>query len=419
MSVRATRLDNGLTVLSDTMEHVKTVSLGVWLRAGARDESEAQNGIAHMLEHMAFKGTHRRNAQQIAEDMERAGGEMNAATGLEGTAYYARVLGEDVGLGLDILSDIIVDPVFAIEELEREREVILEEITAADDTPDDLVFDLFHEAAFPGQPLGRPILGRPERVSEFSADDLALFRTANYAGSRMVLAAAGAVDHDWLVEGAGELLAGFPEKKPPNWPLAKFEGGVCLASKPIGQAHIVLGFAAPGYRDEEIYAVQVLAMILGGGVSSRLFQEVREKRGLSYAIQSFASPFEDAGLIGVYAATGPRKVGDLVAVVADQLQSVGEDLSEDEVLRARAQLKAGLVTSLESSAARADQIARQQLVFGRPLPVEETIAKVDAVDVHAVKMLAQRLFSRQRPALGAVGALDFLDPFDKIADRFS
>ncbi|QPC42131.1 insulinase family protein [Kaustia mangrovi] len=419
MSVRETRLENGLTVLSHHMPTVETVSLGVWVHAGARNERPEENGIAHFLEHMAFKGTSHRSARQIAEEIEAAGGDMNAATGMETTAYYARMLKEDLALGVDILADILLNPRLDREEMEREREVILEEIAAAHDMPDDLVFDLAHDAAFPNQPLGRPILGTVEHVSGFTPDDIATYRRECYSPDRMVVAAAGSVDHDRLAALAGEAFSGlkaFPVERVRD---ARFEGGARLVPKPLGQAHIVLAFPSPGYLDEEVYALQVLAGAVGGGMSSRLFQEVRERRGLCYSISSFAETFADTGLFCVYAATGARRVNDLVSVTADEMLAAAETMDEEEVARARAQLKASLVLCLESSSARADQIARQKLVFGRVPEIEEVIAKVEAVDIEAVRSLARRIFRGNRLTLAAVGALDNLAPYDEIAEKFA
>ncbi|WP_342643018.1 M16 family metallopeptidase [Rhodoligotrophos ferricapiens] len=419
MSVRTSILDNGVTVVSHDMPHLKTVSLGIWVRAGARNEREEENGIAHLLEHMAFKGTKRRTARQIAEEIEAAGGEMNAATGMENTAYYVRVLKEDVPLALDILSDILIEPVFAEAELDREREVILEEIAAAEDTPDDLVFELMHDAAFARQPLGRPILGTAERVAQFRPDDISAFRDMHYASDRTVVGAAGAVDHDALVEQVRGSLASLRRSSAPDWQPAAFTGGMRTAAKPLGQVHVALAFPTVGYRDPEIYALQVLSNLLGGGMSSRLFQEVREARGLCYSIFSFVSAFEEIGLFGVYAATGTRRVATLLDVVADELAGIADVITEDEVARSRTQLKASLVSALESSSARADQIARQQMIFGRIPEVEELIGKVEAVDRDAVRALANRLFRNTKPAVGAVGALENLAPYDKIAARFA
>ncbi|WP_137390074.1 M16 family metallopeptidase [Rhodoligotrophos defluvii] len=418
MSVRTTVVDNGVTVVTHDMPHLKTVSLGIWVKAGARNERLEENGIAHLLEHMAFKGTKRRSARQIAEEIEAAGGEMNAATGMENTAYYVRVLKEDVPLALDILSDILIEPVFAESELEREREVILEEIAAAEDTPDDLVFELLHDAAFADQPLGRPILGTAERVARFAPSDISGFRDRHYAADRTVVSAAGAIDHDALVEQVRRALSPLRRTSAPDWPRAAFTGGMRTAAKPLGQVHLALAFPTIGYRDDAIYTLQVLSNVLGGGMSSRLFQEVREARGLCYSIFSFVSAFDDVGLLGVYAATGARRIATLTDVVAQELMGIADAVTEEEVARSRAQLKASLVSALESSSARADQIARQQMVFGRIPEVEELVAKIEAVDREGVSALARRLFHGVRPAVSAVGSLENLAAYDNIAAKF-
>ena len=419
MTPKLTTLDSGLRVVSYRMPQLQTTSLGIWVKAGARNETAAQNGIAHYLEHMAFKGTSKRNALQIAEEIEDVGGEINASTSMEMTAYYARVLKDDAPLAIDILSDIILDPKFDENELERERGVILQEIAASIDTPDDLVFDLAQKAAYPDHPLGRPILGSAEAVSQYDGAAIAAYRDQHYAAPSILVSAAGAIEHDELVELARSALAALPTVAGPKWDGAQYGGGVHLVEKPLEQTHVVLSFKGPGYHSEDIYALQVLSGILGGGMSSRLFQEVREKRGLCYSIFAYASAYEDTGLINVYAATGPRETGELVDVVSEQLRTIARTVSEAEVKRARTQLKAGLMMSLESSSARANQIARQLLLYNRVVSPEEIIEKIDAVDVAAISDLASRLFERTRPSLGAVGDLSGLASYDQIAAQFA
>jgi predicted Zn-dependent peptidase len=418
MSVQITRLDNGINVITHDLPHLETVSLGIWVRAGARDEAEAQNGIAHFLEHMAFKGTTKRSAMQIAQDIESVGGDINASTSMETTGYYARVLKEDWRLGLDILSDILTDPVFDREEVERERDVILQEIAAANDTPDDLVFDLAQAAAYPGHALGRPILGPSGQVAGYDADAMMKYRLANYAGERIVVAAAGRIEHEALVQEAARLLGSLPGTAAPARTAPAFGGGASLAERPLDQAHIVLTFPGVGYHHDDVYVMQVLSMLLGGGMSSRLFQEVREKRGLCYSVFSCASAYEDSGLFSVYAATAPGKADELTNVAADTMLSVIDRVDEAEVARAKAQLKAGLVMSLESASARADQMARQFLAFGKVPEMASIIEKVERVSPADVSRLAGRILRSGKPALAAVGALGNLAPYDRIAARF-
>ena len=419
MSVQITRLDNGIHVITHDLTHLETVSLGIWVRAGARDEAEAQNGIAHFLEHMAFKGTSKRSAMQIAQDIENVGGDINASTSMETTGYYARVLKEDWRLGLDILSDILTDPVFDREEVERERDVILQEIAAANDTPDDLVFDLAQAAAYPGHALGRPILGPSGQVAGYDADAMMTYRLANYAGERIVVAAAGRIEHEALVQEAARLLGSIPGVAAPARTAPAFGGGASLAERPLDQAHIVLTFPGVGYHDDDVYVMQVLSVLLGGGMSSRLFQEVRERRGLCYSVFSCTSAYEDSGLFSVYAATAPGKADELTRVTSDTMMSVLGSVDEAEVARAKAQLKAGLVMSLESASARADQMARQFLAFGEVPEMAKIIEKVERVTPADVSRLAGRILRSGKPALAAVGALGNLAPYDKIAARFA
>ncbi|MFG1344770.1 pitrilysin family protein [Xanthobacter autotrophicus DSM 431] len=417
MSVKITTLDNGITVVSDEMSHLGTASLGIWVGAGARDEQEGEHGISHLLEHMAFKGTRRRSARRIAEEIEQVGGDINAATSVEQTTYNVRVLGEDVSLGLDILSDILTEPAFAPEELEREKNVIVQEIGAVMDTPDDLVFDLFQEQAFPGQSVGRSILGTPETVRAFSRDQLGAYLGRTYRGPRMVVGAAGAVEHDRLVEEAAQRLKVIAPAAKPVEPVAAYSGGTRLMARDLEQVHVLLGLEGCSYKTPEYHAVQVLANVLGGGMSSRLFQEVREERGLCYSVYAFHWSYQDTGLFGVYAGTDTGDVEELSNAVIDQILDTAETVNELEVARAKAQMKVGLLAALEGSGARADQLARQILGFGRVIPVEEIVAKVDAVDVSAVRAAARALIGRGRPTLTAIGPKGGLEPAARVVER--
>lgn len=419
MTAQITTLDSSLRVVSYEMPEMQTTSLGVYVRAGARNETKAQNGIAHLLEHMAFKGTNRRTALQIAEEIEDVGGDINASTSMEMTAYYARILKDDVPLAVDILSDILLDPKFDPDELDRERGVILQEIAAANDTPDDLVFDLAHEAAFPEHPLGRPVLGTAEAVSKYSGAEITAYRDEHYTAPAIVVSAAGGIKHDDLVTMAGEALAALPHQAGPAWDGATYQGGELRTAKPLEQTHVVLSFKGPSYHSEDIYTLQVLSGVLGGGISSRLFQEVREKRGLCYSIFAYASAFQDTGLLNVYAATGPEMSDELVNVVSDQLCTISETITEKEVQRACAQLKAGLMMSLESSSARANQLARQILLYDRIVEPDEIVSRIDEVDADAIAKLAKSLFADAKPSLGAVGDLSGLASYDKIAAQFN
>ncbi len=419
MSVRETRLDNGITVVTDEMSHLGTASLGIWVGAGARDEAESEHGISHLLEHMAFKGTRRRSARRIAEEIEQVGGDINAATSVEQTCYNVRVLGEDVGLGLDILSDILTEPAFAPDELVREQNVIVQEIGAVMDTPDDLVFDLFQETAFPRQPVGRSILGTPDTVRGFDSVRLGDYLGRTYRGPRMVVSAAGAVDHDRLVADAQARLGGIAGAGKEAPAPARYEGGLTLTARDLEQVHIVLGLEGRSFRSPDYHAVQLLANVLGGGMSSRLFQEVREERGLCYSIYAFHWSYADTGLFGIYAGTDGGDVGELTDVVIDELTGAAETITETEVARAKAQMKVGLLAALESSGARADQLARQILGFDRLIPVEEIVAKVEAVDVTSVRAAARMVLAGGRPTLSAIGPGKGLEPAARVMERLS
>jgi predicted Zn-dependent peptidase len=403
MSVELTRLSSGLVVVSDAMPHLETASLGVWVGCGSRDERQDEHGIAHLLEHMAFKGTTRRTARQIAEEIEAVGGDLNAATSVEMTAYYARVLRADVPLALDVLSDILADPAFDPGELAREQNVIVQEIGAAEDTPDDIVFDHLQATAFPAQPVGRSILGTPASIRSFDGPRLRAYLGRNYRAPDMVIAAAGAVEHRAVVAEAERRFAAFNGSAAPLPDPAKFGGGIRVEPRDLEQVHIALALEGVPQRAPDLYALQVFTNVVGGGMSSRLFQEVREKRGLGDAIYTFHSPYSDTGLFGLYAGTDAADASELMRVVVDQLAAAAEDLDAKEVDRAKAQMKAGLLMALESSSARAEQLARQIFAHGRPLAIEEIIAKLDAVTVESARAAGRELIRRSPPAFAALG----------------
>ncbi len=419
MGVEITRLSNGINVVTDHMPHLESAALGIWVKAGARDERPEENGVAHFLEHMAFKGTTRRSAKEIADEIESVGGEINASTSMETTTYYARVLKQDWALALDILSDIFTESVLDPEEMERERDVILQEIAAANDQPDDLVFELVQAASFASHPLGRPILGTSELIGNITREQLLAWRDRNYWGTRMVVAAAGNVLHEEFAAEAERLLSGIdighePQREPPTFiPTSQ------TADKPLDQTHLVLAFAAPGYKDPEIYVLQVLSSLLGGGMSSRLFQEVREKRGLCYSVFSFGSAYEDGGQLAVYAATSPEHSRQLMDITSNVMLSVAGLVTDAEVARAKAQLKASLVMNLESASSRVDQIARQFLAFGSVPDIATLISKIEAVTAEQVRDLAGRLFKTRIPAFSAVGQLTSLSSYETIVKHFA
>jgi predicted Zn-dependent peptidase len=419
MSVAVTKLKSGIHVVTDAMAHLESASLGVWVNAGSRDERREENGISHFLEHMAFKGTRRRSARQIAEEIEAVGGDLNAATGAETTAYYARVLKADVPLALDVLADILSEPAFDREELAREQNVIVQEIGAVADTPDDLVFEHLQAVAFPDQPLGRSILGTAKTVRSFDGSTLRDYLARNYRAPDMVVAAAGAVDHESVVAEVEQRFAGFNgPATPPSQP-ASFGGGSHVEKRELEQVHIAVALPGVPQTDPALYSLQAFTNVLGGGMSSRLFQEAREKRGLCYSIYSFHVPYSDIGMFGLYAGTDAADTAGLMRLIVEEIANATETLSEAEVSRAKAQMKAGLLMALESSGERIGQMARQLITYGRPLPVDELVAKVDAVTAESARAAGRALLGRGKLATAVMGLGSGLESAAAIAESLT
>jgi predicted Zn-dependent peptidase len=416
VSVEATRLSSGLRIVTDSMAHLRTASLGVFVGAGSRNERPQEHGLSHLLEHMAFKGTRRRSACQIAEEIENAGGDLNAETSVEQTAYFARVLGGDCDLALDTLSDILTDSQFDPAELEREKGVILQEIGAVEDAPDDLIFDLFTETAWPEQAIGRPILGTRERVRAFDRNAIDHYLRCHYQAGATIVAAAGAVEHPRIVALAERLFAPLGKGDLPAAPPARYRGGESFVKKDLGQTHIVVGFEGRAAHDQAHDAAHVFAAATGGGMSSRLFQEVREKRGLAYSIYSFHWSYSDAGVMGFYAGTSPGDAGQLMEAALDCLAEAAHSLSEEEIHRAKAQMKVSLLAALESSGARAQQLARQILVYGRPLATEEMVARIDKLTVEEIRKAGAAML-RSAPTVTAIGRVRKVLDQDRVAVR--
>jgi predicted Zn-dependent peptidase len=417
MNVECTRLPSGLTVVTENMPHLESVALGTWIKSGSRNETEAEHGIAHLLEHMAFKGTNQRTARQIAEQIENVGGEVNAATSTETTSYYARVLKDNVPLAVDILADILTDSVFDEEELEREKHVILQEIGAADDTPDDVVFDRFSEQAYRGQTIGRSILGTPETVKSFSSDQIRAYLSRNYTTDRMFVVAAGKVDHDAFVKQVEQRFASLPTtpSATPVMDAARYTGGESRVERDLMDTQVLLGFEGKAYHMRDFYCSQILANILGGGMSSRLFQEVREIRGLCYSVYAFHWGFSDTGIFGIHAATGGENLPELVPVIIDELRKASENIDSQEIERSRAQIRAQLLMGQESPAARAGQIARQMMLYGRTIPNQEMMERLAGITTERLTDLAGRLFFDTAPTLSAIGPVEHLVSLDEIA----
>lgn len=389
---KLTQLDNGLRVVSKKLENFDSVVLGYWVNTGSVCERVSEGGISHFLEHMVFKGTKSRTAKQIAEEIESVGGLINAYTSKEVTAYHVKVLKEDKKIALDIVSDLLQNSTFPLEELERERGVVLQEISQTNDTPDDVIFEHFQRVAFPDQALGRPVLGPAEVVSKISADDLFNYRNKFYGTGNIVLSAAGAIDQDELIDLASPYLKNFSDD------CTKFEsneyiyqGGIYSDIRDLEQTHVIFGFNGVSSTDLDYYTQAIFSSILGGGMSSRLFQEVREKRGLVYSVYTFSSSYRQNGLFGIYAATSPEKLQELAEVVAAEVLKMQDSITAEEFQRTKAQFKASLLMSQESNSNLCDRIANQTIIFGHPIENQKILEKIDAVTIDDIHRIAKKV----------------------------
>lgn len=407
MSVQHHTLSNGFQIVTEHMPGLQSASVGIWVKAGGRHERSDQNGIAHFLEHMAFKGTASRSALEIAEMIEDVGGYINAYTSREVTAYYTRVLKNDVGLSLNLLFDILQKSVFEAKEIEIERGVILQEIGQALDTPDDVIFDWLQETAYPDQALGRSILGPSEQVSVFDRDNLIAFIKEHYRPNRMILSAAGAVDHDAIVKFAESTFGNLPAMhSAEKFSTARFQSGEFRKQKDLEQAHLALAFESPGYLHDDIYAAQIYSIALGGGMSSRLFQEIRENHGLCYTIFAQAGAFSDTGMMTIYAGTNAEQLPQLMKLTFDELSRAAEDMSQVELDRARAQMKAGMLMGLESASNRAERLARMVQIWGHVPLIEETVAKIENVSLEKLRQFAEHSASSASSAMALYGPVE-------------
>jgi predicted Zn-dependent peptidase len=419
MSVEVTTLKSGINVVTDTMPHLETASLGVWVASGSRDERRDEHGISHFLEHMAFKGTRRRSARQIAEEIEAVGGDLNAATGAESTIYHARVLKADVPLALDVLADILSEPTFAHDEVVREQSVIVQEIGGVADTPDDLVFEHLNAIAFPDQPLGRSILGTAATVRSFDGRVLRDYLERHYRAPDMVVAAAGAVDHAAVVADVERRFSSFTGPASPLPETARFGGGSHVEKRELEQVHIAMALPGIAVTDPALYSLEAFTNVLGGGMSSRLFQEARERRGLCYTISSFHMPYSDIGIFCLYAGTDAADTAELMRVIVGEIAGTADTISEPEVARAKAQMKASLLMALESTGARINQLARQMITHGRPLAVEEVVEKVEAVTVETARAAGRALIGRGQMATAVLGPGSGLESAAAIAETLT
>lgn len=419
MSIQSTKLKNGLRVVTDTVDTVESVAVGIWCDVGTRHEDMAHNGVAHMVEHMVFNGTPTRSAKDIVEQIESVGGQMNAFTSREMTAYYVHLLKEDVPLALDVLSDMIQRPTFPDVDLEKERGVIIQEIGMTNDTPDDLVFDMYQAAAYPDQALGAPILGTAEIVQGMKKDTLFDYVQRFYTSKNLIISAAGNISHDDMVAHVERLFQDLPQDHAGNFPKANYQGGEHRSEKDLEQSHVVLGFQGIHKHDPDYYAALLMSTILGGGMSSRLFQEVREKHGLVYSVYASHTGYDDDGQFEIYAGTGPDKLPALIPVICDEIQKMVQDpVLSEELARAQSQLRAGILMGRESMLSRVNRQAKYLMNYDEELDIQALLKKIEAVSIDDISKAAQRIFTGV-PTLAALGPLTNLESYDKIKVRLA
>ncbi|MGA8727517.1 MAG: pitrilysin family protein [Terracidiphilus sp.] len=408
-NLRRTVLPNGLTVLTERMEHLRSVAMGVWIKSGSRCEPAETNGISHFVEHMLFKGTRSRSAQHIAREMDSIGGNLDAFTGKETICFNVKSLAEHVPIALDVLADLVLNPVFASTEIERERGVILEEIKIDEDNPDVLVHELFTQSFWKDHPLGKPILCTSATVAKLDQEKLFAYHNDSFHGGNMVVSAAGNLDHDQFAEAIAQKFSGLTsgpailEQKAPE-----ASARILLRNKKaLEQVQICLGVPAPPITDDNRYTTLILNTVLGGGMSSRLFQTIREERGMAYSIYSDLNPYRDTGTLCIYAGTSAGKALEVISLILAEFRNLKQiPLGDEELTRAKDQLKGNILMGLESSNSRMANLARQEMYFQQFFSVEEITARIDAVDAAQVQQMAQRLFDPDRIAVTLLGRLD-------------
>ncbi|MEA2612468.1 MAG: hypothetical protein QOI52_427 [Chloroflexota bacterium] len=422
-TIRRTVLPGGLRVITEAMPTVRSVSFGIWVGIGSRDESPALAGSSHFLEHLLFKGTERRTAWEISSAIEAVGGETNAFTAKEYTCYYARVLDEDLPMAADILCDMLTSSVIEPDDVEVERGVILEEISMHDDDPGDVVHDLFCAALFGGHPLGRPVIGTNETITAMTRAQIDGFYREHYQPGQLVIAAAGNLEHDRVTElvhaayaAAGQLTPG-PEPAPERRGAAVERQGpaTVVHGKDTEQAHVVIGGRGLHRHDERRFALGVLNQALGGGMSSRLFQEIREKRGLAYSVYSYASQYADAGMFGVYAGCAPGRVDEVLGIIRAELAKVARaGITDAEIERGKGMLKGSTVLGLEDTGSRMSRIGKGELLYADVLAVDDLLARIDAVTAEDVRSIASEVLD-QPMSLGVIGPFDGSDFSEAVA----
>lgn len=414
MQTRQTILNNGLRIVTSERPQSETVSLGIWVNTGSAYEKENINGISHFVEHMVFKGTKDRNSLQISEDIENAGGQNNAYTSREFTAFYAKMLKNDIELAIDVIAGFVMSPTFPEDEMLKEKEVVVQEIKQGIDTPDDVIFDYFQEYAFPNQPLGRTILGPAEKVRSFTPEKLRDYMRHNYAAENTVVVAVGNLNHEAFVNMVKSRMAKYQPQTSFNIEPQIYKGGFYAEKRPIEQAHVLLGFKGLEYKNPMYYPVSIFSTLFGGGMASRLFQEVREKRGLVYSVYCFTNSHTKNGLFGIYAGTSGNELDNLIPVVVDEIKKVvQEKVSPKELERAKVQLKASMLMALESSSSSAELIARQMLLYNRVIPTDEIISRIEDVTLDDIQSAAQILFT-SKPTYTLLGDLENYPDYEKV-----
>ena len=411
--IKVRSLKNGIRVIIDSNPRCESISLGVWVAVGARFETPEINGISHVLEHMAFKGTTTRTAFDISREIEDVGGFVNAYTGKDMTAYYVKVLQKDWRMGLNIISDILQNSVMDKAELAKEQGVIVQEINMSNDTPDDLIFDLYNQTAYPDQPLGRTILGTPENVRSVTSQKLLDYMHHQYTANRLVISVAGHIDADEFVEACEKSFTHISAARNEKPVSARYVGGDIRRIKDNEQVNLILGFEGCSYTDKDYYTAALLASVFGGGMSSRLFQEIREKRGLVYSIYAFNSPETDTGTFGIYAGTGETEVAELLPVLCDEINKLSDTLTEDEITRAKNRAKARILMRAENWSTHAESNATDMIIYNRVVPDAESIRNIDAVTKEQMVLLAQRIFAGT-PTLATLGPVKKVIPYDKM-----
>ncbi len=409
IQVRKTRLANGLVIVTEQMPHVRSVSFGVFLRVGSRYEATEKNGLTHFIEHALFKGTRKRSAAQIAEESDALGGHLDAFTGREMVGFYTKVLDCHLPRAFELIADLVTSPAFRSAEIEKERKVILEEIKMVEDTPDDLVHEIFSENFYPEHPLGRPILGTPQSLSRFRRKQVQEYYERIYRADNLVIAAAGNLTHEQVVALAEEYFGNVPSLETPALAEApQPTPHITLRHKAeLEQSHLVIGTPCPSLISEDRYVTHILTLILGGGMSSRLFQSIREDRGLAYTVFSSISPFTDSGYLSIYAGASTEQLKETIVATMEELRRIkAEEVSSEELERNKDQLKSSLMLNLESSSARMSSLAQHEMTFGRFFSPDETIAAVDAVTSRDIQRLANDVFQPESFAVSVLGNLE-------------